>query len=82
MKNKENEKNNYECIKCETGQTDVHGLQCNKNETEEEQKNYNFNEEEMDFIRFCIEGHVNILDSEDKEKYGQIAETIMNRSPI
>jgi len=31
MKNKINEANNYECVLCETGEGDRHGLQCSKN---------------------------------------------------
>lgn len=41
MKNKQNEANGYECVKCETGETDRHGLQCSKNKkiyTEQEFK--------------------------------------------
>lgn len=31
MKNKINESNNYECVLCETGEGERHGLQCSEN---------------------------------------------------
>jgi hypothetical protein len=31
MKNKINEANKYECVLCETGETDKHGLMCSCN---------------------------------------------------
>ena len=39
MKNKQNEANGYECVLCETGEGDKHGLECSK------VKNYYYDED-------------------------------------
>lgn len=50
MKNKINEANKYECVLCETGEGDKHGLQCSKNKPTKieilEKLSKSFNEED------------------------------------
>lgn len=53
MKNKQNEANGYECIKCETGETKTHGAECSLNKD-----NKTLTEEEKYLLRILVESEL------------------------